>query len=767
MANNNIIEYNKKVLQKIVTLCKRDDLSVESWLDLVETFREAQHYGALEDEVKAVEQALILANQAIKSKITTGEELLKVQEVERILGESRPSATHLVATLAPNQSNIFKLQLNGGADSSIYRREEIIWKVSITDASGSDVSEHCTIYYPFVDNVNGNITNTNIAIGKPVSDMNNAKNHKSIGAFPAKNISQEVRIDILPTFFTAIDEANQEVRVQFYCVTPSGTTSFMSNIFIKEKDSFAPSHYAGFLQNLDDMTAMRIGAHTVGEVVLTNITAFSNENERPTLHSQGTTGSFSKKSASNLPFFYMRRWVVRNNKLGKHDGAPELTIDIKGNYKNNVKNPSNPLTGWDADSERHVKFTDIDANGKDQIFVSIPDHYIIDINFIVQNKWYCLRLCSMKPFKVDLTKTAIFNSQTQFNNLQGRYYQSTANQGTWVVEAVKVDGFMYAAFNSIMYKNTNYFGSYPEAKVPHTNLKIKQYGEMHAKWLHKTSNTQDDPTNLRTETYIDRRDVSFLYSIEKGYIGDLSNKDRNFDNTIRWRGVSGVSAVSPNQNQLNYDVSGLSAKNYVMGVYRQQAPNALVNPQTLSGRNGEAVAHNYRGIVNLWGSILNIIEGCYCIYPQKNVVYLKSRNDGLLLNDATEYQAQSNKYQEIFARQNVNFQWNNNYAKRLVAGEALGDVNGGNFNNIKMGILGSSTALAYDNNVGASNLIIPNMGGGSTFSPNNNLYCNGYNRMDTIQYIRGVRCCFPISLLKQSERDMMFDADRLSDDLIP
>lgn len=766
MANNNIVEYNKKVLQKIVTLSKRDDLSVESWLDLVETFREAQHYGDLEDEVKAAENALITANQAIKSKITTGEELLKVQEVERILGESRPSTAILIPTLAPNQSNVFKLMLSGGADSSIYRREEIIWKVSITDASGADASEHCRIYYPFVNDVNGTITNNNIAIGKPVSDMNNAKNNKTIGAFPAKNVAQEVRIDILPTFFTSVDEDNQEVRVQFYCVTPSGTSSFMTNIFIKEKDSFAPSHYAGFLQNLDDMTSMRIGAHTVGEVVLTAITSFSNENERPTLHSQGTTGSFSKKLASNLPFYYMRRWVVRNNKLGKHDGAPGLTIDIQGNYKNNVKNPNNPLTGWDADSETHIKFTQLNANGKDQIFVSIPDHYIIDINFIVQNKWYCLRLCSMKPFKVDLTKTAIFNSQTQFNNLQGRYYQSTANQGTWVVESVKVDGFMYGAFNSILYKNTNYLGSYPEAKVPHTGFNVTQYRQDHAKWLHKTSNTQDDPTNLRTETYIDRRDISFLYSIEKGYIGDLSNKDNSFDNTIRWRGVSRSSNVNANKNQLNYDVSGLPAKNAVRGVYRQQASNALINPQSNTGHSGEAIAHNYRGIVNLWGSIFNILEGCYCVYPQKNVVYLKSRNEGLLLNNATEYQAQSNFYKEMFARQN-NFSWGTNYPKRLVAGEALGDVNAGNGTHIKMGTLGACNALAYDNAVGATNLIIPTMGGGSNFAPNNNVYSNGYNRFDTADGLRGVRCCFPISLLKKSERDMMFDADRLSDDLNP
>lgn len=605
----NIIEQSKKILEHIIKLSANDTLTAQEWLDLVEAFTEVMHGGdsALKGLYTQAEQALITANQMIKSKITSGEELLKVQKAEKILGGVRPGAPLFQNfNIEPATRNSATFTINGGLHP-YQSTEKTFLRFEVKDQDGKDMTKHIKVSAKFKGNTQKTVD---------LDDANKAADDNR-GITKANNPDgTQMSLTFDNGRYSENELANLTATVNAYWITEDGVKSHAATAIITPDKWYTQLKWCGFItatnQNSFGMfTAWRVDEYN---------THGPNDSYQPQNEPFNSTIGAGWDATVNqvygyynvkyLPFYYMRRWVVRNTKPGAHGGNPKLTIDIAANYKDNIKSPTNELTGWDADNPNHAKVTSLDPE-KDQIFVSIPDHYYIEVQVAANGSTYNLVVCSIEPFTFDIENDSGMFSGMNPSIVGGNFN----NQQGLKVDAIKVPGFMYSAFPVTKNKTQKFIGSYPLAQTPDGTLTFLTAASEIAKWMHKDSNTQDHYTNLRPELWYHRQAINRLYSVDIGYLGDLCNKGTetesyNFGSLAQVKGRPTIT----HQN-LVYNSTAICGKSWTVAPSENNKTEytghtfnfGTINPNGFSknpqlGNDVNATSHftNFCGIANLW-----------------------------------------------------------------------------------------------------------------------------------------------------------------------
>lgn len=775
----NIVEQSKKILEHIIKLSANDTLTAQEWLDLVEAFTEVMHGGdsALKGLYTQAEQALITANQMIKSKITNGEELLKVQKAEKILGGVRPGAPLFTTfSIEPVNRNRANFQITGGMHP-YQSPDKTFLRFDVKDQNGKDMTKNIMVTAKFkggsTKTINLNITNKSVDDTNGISKTNNPDGTNMSLIFSLSGYSED-------------ELANLTATINAYWITEDGVKSHAATAIITPDKWYTQLKWCGFITatnqtNMGIFTAWRIDEytnHTLSD-------PYNPQYENFNINNQGWDAEKDQRygyySVEYLPFYYMRRWVVRNNKPGAHGGKPNLTIDIAANYKDNIKSPTNDLTGWDADNPNHAKVTALDPE-KDQIFVSIPDHYYIEVQVSATFTTYNLVACSIEPFTFDIENDSGVFSGNNLSIIGGNF----ENQQGLKVDAIKVPGFMYSAFPVTKNKTQKFIGSYPLAQTPDGTLTFLTAASEIAKWMHKDSNTQDHYTNLRPELWYHRQAINRLISVDNGYFGDLCNK-----NTDKWSYKSGSLAkikgnpTITNQN-LVFNSTAICGKSYTVAPTEANKNDytgyrfnfGTINPNGFSknpqlGVNVNNTSHftNFCGIANLWLYNPSMIFGVNLVdvFSKYAIPTFAEDKEAKLVYTNTEVKQNYNILEDALGGQTL--KWGSYPVKLDFESSNIGFVFTGEEANAQFQsanydqseLFGSAQVFFRGtNNVHNGLVYIYNGHPKGTLSTDAgrdkvglySWYCDDTNPQQANE-IAQVRCVFPLELLPQKEQEMI------------
>lgn len=469
-------EYSKKILENIKKCCEQDSLTVDEWVSLTESFRDIGHDGQDSAFVLQVEQALMEANKRIKSRILDGSELLKMQKIENILGENRPTTPVISSSGTRGASTTIFINSRGRSDR--YADSEI------TPVIDFDILE-------------GTVQKDKIKI-------------KLIEPTELTNATRKVQI------LVETEDMSSELKLGIFLqyVSPSGVKSERSNV-IPLKVNFG---YVGFIENISNDTSMRVGFNTSEDLIwLPKTAARLNE------VSDNDPISSYLDNAKHLPFAHMKRVVLQCVRTPNSDGVYEVRYHPTLNLAN-MDDPKSEFIGFgDCDSLNHPKAKAFDSY-TDQLVVPIVPHHEVDVVFRWNNTEYYLKCVKNTEFTVDLRDFGFENPEW----VKGRGKASDNNN---LVTSEAIDGFMMGAFCNI-YQDKNsqqYEGSFAVNSKPRNKTALYNHRRDIEKYTGPGTDDSGQPL-FRIQNYFERRTVVFLASIERGYVGNLAmDISRNSD----------------------------------------------------------------------------------------------------------------------------------------------------------------------------------------------------------------------------------------------
>lgn len=571
----NFKKFKENILENLINIAKRQDLTASDWADAVKAYKEAKNGQAFSEQTPEIaakeyeaEKELILANQRIKNRTLLGSELKLLQEWETILGENRPSTP--ILTLESNKvyvgTNIWFTFTKSNSD--IYNDDQITYEAVIKTIEG---------------------------------------NFKVIPA-EKYDLRPEMRVGCR-TEWVAGATGDTIVSIAIRAVSPSGMVSGNSNSFTVR---IINSRFIGFFQNCTNHTARRIGSNSIEDNIwLPNTVVRLNEFHKDI---QPNPIDDLLDRADYLPYKYMKRYIIKYNR-----DTGESWVDTS-DLNNGGKGLGKVDTSKAATDDPNSKINRLRALDPKtyNIMVRIPRHYEIDIKFEWNGDRYYFKAVSMEPFELDIESEG-FKGAT---NLHGR----AEIDGT-IARAVVIDEFWIAAFRSTLVENRYCVSNLANTVIANLNANNCNTARVSATLGTFRTWTQNFGAGYKVHNYIQVRTIALLIQCERGMLGDKPNYftfiNQTAPNTNPWNKYW---ASEPDINKKCFtrsrwchaqDESGSwASQNLSTLLYGDESIawwNATVSWNTITL---EHIRSNYRGIEHWTGDLWIGVDGCTMLNGQ-------------------------------------------------------------------------------------------------------------------------------------------------------